>query len=310
MREVLETPGKTAALVTPDPSIARRVSAELARWGVEVEDSAGRALGETEAGALARLVLQAALEFRPLAVQALIAHPAARFGRSRAEKDAAARALEIGVFRAAPIRALDDLDAAFEAARAAAEDRHAHPAVRVDRRSEARRGRAPRARLRGGARPFARAQTLDAARRLARRPSRSARRRARGARRRPRRAARTRGARGLARRVARGGRRRLSLRARPVRSARRRRACGRARPARAGRPSAASDPRPARSAPPRLRPRADRRPRRKGLAAVGRHRRASSTGRCARSSGFRRPSGGSAKRRTISPRRSARARRF
>ena len=33
MRETLETPGKTAALVTPDPSIARRVSAELARWG-------------------------------------------------------------------------------------------------------------------------------------------------------------------------------------------------------------------------------------------------------------------------------------
>ena len=92
--------------------------------------SAGRALGETEAGALARLVLQAALEFRPLAVQALIAHPAARFGRGRAEKDAAARALEIGVFRAAPIPALEDLDAAFEAARAAAADGHAHPAVR------------------------------------------------------------------------------------------------------------------------------------------------------------------------------------
>ena len=47
MRETLETPGKTAALVTPDPSIARRVSAELARWGVEVEDSAGRTLGQS-----------------------------------------------------------------------------------------------------------------------------------------------------------------------------------------------------------------------------------------------------------------------
>ena len=64
MREVLETPGKTAALVTPDPSIARRVSAELARWGVEVEDSAGRTLGQTEAGALARLVLKAAIDLR------------------------------------------------------------------------------------------------------------------------------------------------------------------------------------------------------------------------------------------------------
>jgi ATP-dependent helicase/nuclease subunit B len=130
MREVLETPGKTAALVTPDPSIARRVSAELARWGVEVEDSAGRTLGETEAGALARLVLEAARDFRPLAVQALLAHPAARFARSRADRDSGARALELGVFRAAPIPALDDLDAVFATARAAAQDRHAHPAVR------------------------------------------------------------------------------------------------------------------------------------------------------------------------------------
>ena len=82
MREVLETPGKTAALVTPDPSIGRRVSAELARWGVEVDDSAGRTLGQSEAGALARLVVKAAVDLRPLNVQALIVHPAVRFGRA------------------------------------------------------------------------------------------------------------------------------------------------------------------------------------------------------------------------------------
>jgi ATP-dependent helicase/nuclease subunit B len=131
MREVLETPGKTAALVTPNPSIARRVSAELARWGVEVEDSAGRTLGQTEAGALARLILEAAKDLAPLSAQALIAHPAARFGRGRADLEAAARALELGVFRAAPVRALDDLDVAFAAARVAAVDPHAHPAIRA-----------------------------------------------------------------------------------------------------------------------------------------------------------------------------------
>ena len=55
MREALETPGMTAALVTPDPSIARRVAAELARWGIEVEEfgredigsKPGRRTGET-----------------------------------------------------------------------------------------------------------------------------------------------------------------------------------------------------------------------------------------------------------------------
>ena len=33
LREVLETPGRTGALVTPDPALARRVSAQLSRWG-------------------------------------------------------------------------------------------------------------------------------------------------------------------------------------------------------------------------------------------------------------------------------------
>ncbi len=130
MREVLETPGKTAALVTPNPSIARRVSAELARWGVEVEDSAGRTLGQSEAGALARLVLKAAVDLRPINVQALAVHSAARFGRARAECERAVRALELGIFRAAPLLSLDELDKAFAAARAASGDRRVHRAIR------------------------------------------------------------------------------------------------------------------------------------------------------------------------------------
>jgi ATP-dependent helicase/nuclease subunit B len=136
MREVLETPGKTAALITPDPSIARRVSGELARWGVEVEDSAGHTLGHSEAGALARLILEAARDLGPIRAQALLAHAAARLGRTRTELEAAARALELGVFRAAPISSLDDLDQAFGAARAAAQDRHAHPAIRAINEAE------------------------------------------------------------------------------------------------------------------------------------------------------------------------------
>ena len=130
MRETLETPGKTAALITPDPSIARRVSAELARWGVEVEDSAGRTLGQSPAGALARLVLEAGIEFTPRSFLALLAHGSVRFGRSPSQVEAAARALELAIFRAIPLASLDDLDRAFAAAREAAEDRHAHPATR------------------------------------------------------------------------------------------------------------------------------------------------------------------------------------
>src|SRR6185312_5111474 len=40
MRERLERPGETAALVTPDRELARRVAAELARWGIAIDDSA------------------------------------------------------------------------------------------------------------------------------------------------------------------------------------------------------------------------------------------------------------------------------
>ena len=130
MRETLETPGKTAALVTPDPSIARRVATELARWGIEVEDSAGRTLAQTPSGVLARLILEAAIEFTPLSFLALLAHPAARFGRSLGQVETATRALELAVLRAVPLASLDDLERAFMAARAATDDRHAHPAIR------------------------------------------------------------------------------------------------------------------------------------------------------------------------------------
>ena len=130
MRETLETPDKTAALVTPDPSIARRVATEFARWGVEVEDSAGRTLAQTSAGVLARLILEASIDFTPRSFLALLGHPAARFGRSLGQLEAATRALELGVFRAIPLASLDDLDRAFMAARAAADDKHTHAAIR------------------------------------------------------------------------------------------------------------------------------------------------------------------------------------
>ncbi len=62
LREVLETDGKTAALVTPDRALARRVLAALARWNVAVDDSGGDALADTPAGVFARLVAEAALQ--------------------------------------------------------------------------------------------------------------------------------------------------------------------------------------------------------------------------------------------------------
>ncbi len=44
LRGMLEQPDKTAALVTPDRALAQRVAAELRRWGIVADDSAGQPL--------------------------------------------------------------------------------------------------------------------------------------------------------------------------------------------------------------------------------------------------------------------------
>ena len=76
MRESLETPGRTAALVTPDRLLATRVAALLARWGIEADDSAGRALSRTPAGTLLLGIASVAAEdFAPVPLLALLKHP-------------------------------------------------------------------------------------------------------------------------------------------------------------------------------------------------------------------------------------------
>ena len=128
MREALDTSGRTAALITPDVAIARRVAAELARWGIEVEPSAGRPLGETQAGVFARLALAAARDFAPAPLAALFGDRLTRFGRTAPAFDDAARALEIGVLRIVlPPGGLADPAAALAAGRGAQQAPHAHP---------------------------------------------------------------------------------------------------------------------------------------------------------------------------------------
>ena len=109
LREALETPG-TAALVTPDRTLARRVREELMRWGVDIEDSSGEPLGQTPAGALARLVLDCALkDLSPVEILALLHHPDVRLGRRRTDMLRLARRLEIAILRGVlPQRPLHD----------------------------------------------------------------------------------------------------------------------------------------------------------------------------------------------------------
>ncbi len=76
LREVLETPERTAALVTPDRTLARRVAAHCARWGIEVDDSAGQALAVLPPGTLLLALAEAAAQdFAPLPLLTLLKHP-------------------------------------------------------------------------------------------------------------------------------------------------------------------------------------------------------------------------------------------
>jgi ATP-dependent helicase/nuclease subunit B len=130
LRQVLETPGQTAALITPDRALARGVIAELARWDVSVDDSAGCPLSETPAGIFALL---AAVAFaKNLAAETLLpllTHPL--FSPPVLPDSVRARiALELGVLRGAPVKAsAQGLRGALEERRSdAASDPHAHPA--------------------------------------------------------------------------------------------------------------------------------------------------------------------------------------
>jgi ATP-dependent helicase/nuclease subunit B len=129
IREALETPGATCALITPDRDLARRVAAELKRWNIEVEDSGGEPLGRTTYGTFARLVLAAARDNDRASLVALINHPLAGFGLPRDDVARCAASLEIGVLRAG-LPQMADVAALLAAAKRAASDRHAHPAAR------------------------------------------------------------------------------------------------------------------------------------------------------------------------------------
>ena len=76
LRESVERPGRTAALVTPDRQLAGRVSALLRRWGIEADDSAGKPLSQVAAGTLLLGIASAAAEeLAPVPLLALLKHP-------------------------------------------------------------------------------------------------------------------------------------------------------------------------------------------------------------------------------------------
>jgi len=84
LRETLETPGRTAALVTPDRALAGRVGAHLRRWGIEADDSAGQPLAAMPVGVLIQAIAALGVErFAPTSLLAVLKHPLVRSGEAR-----------------------------------------------------------------------------------------------------------------------------------------------------------------------------------------------------------------------------------
>jgi len=119
LREAIEGDGKTAALITPDRALARRVLAALARWNITVDDSGGDALADTAAGAFTRLAAQATIEgFPPITLLALLKHSLIRLGAPEGAHARAIAALERAVLRGPrPRRGTDGLRHALAAFR-------------------------------------------------------------------------------------------------------------------------------------------------------------------------------------------------
>jgi ATP-dependent helicase/nuclease subunit B len=120
LREVAETPGRTAALVTPDRGLARRVAAHCGRWGIDVDDSAGRPLSILPSGTLLTALADAATQrFAPLALLTLLKHPLVRFGDRRTEWLDGVRALDRALRGPRPAAGLAGIDAHLREAKRA-----------------------------------------------------------------------------------------------------------------------------------------------------------------------------------------------
>jgi ATP-dependent helicase/nuclease subunit B len=82
----LDAKDRTAALVTPEASLARRVAAILERWSIHIAPSAGVPLHHTPAGSLILLLARWARDpSDPVLLLAVLKHPLAALGRDQHE---------------------------------------------------------------------------------------------------------------------------------------------------------------------------------------------------------------------------------
>jgi ATP-dependent helicase/nuclease subunit B len=100
LRAALETPGRRAALVTADRNLARRVAAELARWRIRVDDSAGVPLDQSPPGSFLLLTAHVVIDGgAPATLLSALKHPLAAGGMEQGAFRRHVRALERALLR-------------------------------------------------------------------------------------------------------------------------------------------------------------------------------------------------------------------
>ena len=97
MRETLETENKTAALVTVDRNLSRRVISELKKWNIEADDSAGQPLSLTHIGVYFRLIAEAVVQNNMTAKIALLKYPYTSCGNKSSSFKSAVYDLEMAL---------------------------------------------------------------------------------------------------------------------------------------------------------------------------------------------------------------------
>ncbi|MDC0634445.1 double-strand break repair protein AddB, partial [Planktomarina sp.] len=102
LREATET-GESAAVITPDRNLTRRISSILAAWNITADDSAGVPLSLTAPGRFLLHVLELAQpQITPEGLLILLKHPLAHSGSDRGQHLLNTRELEIYLRRKGP----------------------------------------------------------------------------------------------------------------------------------------------------------------------------------------------------------------
>lgn len=115
VREALEQPERRISIITPDRSLAVRISAHLKRWEINADDTAGQPLSKLPEGVFfLQLLSVIAGDFSPAEFLALLKHPLVHSGEDRLDWLENVRKLDMLLRGPRPAPGLSGIDSIFD----------------------------------------------------------------------------------------------------------------------------------------------------------------------------------------------------